>query len=51
MHFIRLKYIERHFYLPEENADGELQDLMARRPGEDEDDLFNDSSEVLLKIN
>lgn len=46
--FIRSKYIERHFYVPEDSTDEELQGVMKNRPpGEDEDELFNDSAEFL----
>ena len=45
--FIRSKYIERHFHIPEESPDDELRQVMKNRPpGENEDDLFNDSAEV-----
>lgn len=45
--FIRLKYSERLFYVPEEASDGELKNIPKNRPpGEDEDELFNDSAEV-----
>lgn len=40
--FIRSKYIDRHFYVAEE-----FHAVMKNRPpGEDEDELFNDSAEV-----
>lgn len=46
--FIRLKYSERLFYVPEEASDGELKNIPKNRPpGEDEDELFNDSAEFL----
>jgi len=46
--FIHSKYIERSFYIPEESTDQELQQVMKNRPpGEDEDELFNDSAEFL----
>lgn len=46
--FIRLKYSERLFYVPEETSDGELKNIPKNRPpGEDEDELFNDSAEFL----
>lgn len=45
--FIRSKYSERLFYVPEE-TDGELKNIAKNRPpGEDEDELFNDSAEFL----
>lgn len=46
--FIRTKYIDRHFYIAEESPDQEFQAVMKNRPpGEDEDELFNDSAEVI----
>lgn len=48
--FIRSKYSERLFYVPEE-TDGELKNIAKNRPpGEDEDELFNDSAEVGCRI-
>ena len=45
--FIRLKYIDRQFSIPEETPDKEILDVMKNRPpGEDEEELFNDSAEV-----
>lgn len=39
--------MERHFHIPEESPDDELRRVMKNRPpGENEDDLFNDSAEV-----
>lgn len=39
--------MERHFHIPEESPDDELRQVMKNRPpGENEDDLFNDSAEV-----
>ena len=39
--------MERHFHIPEERTDQELEQVMKNRPpGEDEDELFNDSAEV-----
>ena len=49
--FIHSKYIERSFYIPEESTDQELQQVMKNRPpGEDEDELFNDSAEVQCMV-
>ncbi|XP_078352123.1 arf-GAP with coiled-coil, ANK repeat and PH domain-containing protein 3-like isoform X2 [Oculina patagonica] len=46
--FIRAKYIDRNFYIAEESSDQDLQAVMKNRPpGEDEDELFNDSAEFL----
>lgn len=46
--FIRSKYIDRHFYIAEESPDQEFHAVMKNRPpGEDEDELFNDSAEFL----
>ena len=45
--FIRLKYIDRQFSIPEDNSDKEILEVMKNRPpGEGEDELFNDSAEV-----
>lgn len=46
--FIHSKYIERLFYIPKETTDEEFKHVKKNRPpGEDEDDLFNDSAEFL----
>lgn len=46
--FICSKYIDQKFHIPEESTDQELQRVMKNRPpGEDEDELFNDSAEFL----
>ena len=45
--FIRLKYIDRQFSIPEDSSDKEIVEVMKNRPpGEGEDELFNDSAEV-----
>ena len=45
--YIVTKYVDQHFFIPEESTDKELQEVMKNRPpGEGEDELFNDSAEV-----
>lgn len=46
--YIVTKYVDQHFFIPEESTDKELQEVMKNRPpGEGEDELFNDSAEFL----
>ncbi|XP_031574409.1 arf-GAP with coiled-coil, ANK repeat and PH domain-containing protein 3-like isoform X2 [Actinia tenebrosa] len=46
--FIKLKYVEQRFYkaLPSEDLDPEIAKVLASRPGESEEDLFDVSEEV-----